>query len=49
MANQPEAKMELQRELQKPKTHKPGCTCWRCGRRLLSKEEFDARKARHHP
>jgi hypothetical protein len=35
----PEAKMEVQRERQKPKTHKPECACWRCGRHPVSKEE----------
>jgi hypothetical protein len=32
MTNKLEAKMELQRKPQKPKTHKPECVCSRCGR-----------------
>jgi hypothetical protein len=41
MANKLEAKMEVQKERQKPKkSHKPGCLCWRCGRHLVPKEEF---------
>ena len=35
MTNKLEAKVELQRESQKPKTHKPECVCWRCRRRLV--------------
>jgi hypothetical protein len=40
MTNRLEAEMKLQRERQKPKTHKPECVCWRCRRRRVPKEEF---------
>jgi hypothetical protein len=39
-AKMPEAKMELQKEPQRPKTHKPVCGCWRCGWRTVSNAEF---------
>jgi len=38
MANQTEAKMEIHRERQRPKGHKPECLCWYCRRPPVPEE-----------
>lgn len=44
----PEAEKEFQWKPQKPKTHKPDCLCWRCGRPPVPKGP-GCREARESP